>query len=55
MIEQCDLSCNANRVIGFVGHPMMGIFGFTIFILAVGLQARLTFFIVFLTDGTTTK
>ncbi len=37
--------------LGFEADPMLGTFGFTIFIFAVGLQAGPTFFSVFLTDG----
>jgi len=37
--------------LGFKGEPMMGTFGFSIFIFAVGLQAGPTFFSVFRTDG----
>lgn len=36
---------------GFKSEPMLGTFGFTIFIFAVGLQAGPTFFSAFLTDG----
>ncbi len=39
--------------LGFVSNPLMGTFGFSIFIFAVGLQAGPTFFSVFLTDGKT--
>ena len=37
--------------LGFQSNPLMGTFGFSIFIFAVGLQAGPTFFSVFLTDG----
>jgi putative transport protein len=37
--------------LGFKTDPMMGTFGFTIFIFAVGLQAGPTFFSAFKTDG----
>lgn len=36
---------------GFQAEPILGTFGFTIFIFAVGLQAGPTFFSVFMTDG----
>lgn len=36
---------------GFKAEPMMGSFGFTIFIFAVGLQAGPTFFSAFMADG----
>jgi len=37
--------------LGFESDPMLGTFGFTVFIFGVGLQAGPTFFSVFLTDG----
>ena len=38
--------------LGFDSEPILGTFGFTIFIFAVGLQAGPTFFNAFATDGT---